>query len=426
MSKIPGKSEYTLQKSSLDIGVVVLLIGGLLLLRDLAGVSINKYIFLVCVGVAAFVLPIEKVVYILSFVMPLYVGMPGNYITLVFLVRFLLEAKNVKLSLKNIILCILAGGFALVQAIVFEKTEIPNLIFFPSMILVMMLYSLETPFNKSKLILYYSMGTAIMGLIMLTGTLQKYDLKDLLVVSMRLGDNNSSYADEGVMNITIDPNFYGMLAIAAITTGFEVLENHQKNFSKAEKILLIASIVSSFVVALIGLSRAFFLALVVWVPMHTLSRKKIKVFIAFVLVVIVGIILIHLFMPEVMETLLNRFTEDKTVEGGGRLNLIKKFGGYWLENTWTFLFGASIFDCYVHCTPLQILFGGGIVFTILFFGFVITLPQKGKRDESQTALQRWLPMLVTLLMSTSVPALMLVNAMYPLIVTGLYKLEEEK
>ena len=123
MQRVLGKNDYTLRKSSLDIGMIVLLIGGLLLLRDLGGVSVNKYLYLALVAIATFLLPIEKVVYLISFLMPLYVGMPGNYMTIVFLVRFLPEIKSLKVNARNWVFCILAGGYALVQALYFQKMD---------------------------------------------------------------------------------------------------------------------------------------------------------------------------------------------------------------------------------------------------------------------------------------------------------------
>ena len=421
MQRVLGKNDYTLRKSSLDIGMIVLLIGGLLLLRDLGGVSVNKYLYLVLVAIATFLLPIEKVVYLISFLMPLYVGMPGNYMTIVFLVRFLPEIKSLKVNVRNWVFCILAGGYALVQALYFQKLEIPNLIFFPSMILVMLLFSLECPYSKNKMLLYYAVGTAIMGLIMLTTTLQQFDLDELLVAGMRLGDNAADALGKEGMSVVMDPNFYGMLVIPALAAGTEALLGNWKDVAKNEKILLIAALATSVVIALIGLSRAFFLVLIIWAILYALSRKKAKALVVFILVTLVAIFLVSRLMPDVLDAILNRFTEDKTEEGGGRMDLIRKYGSAWQESLGSVLLGTSIFDCNVHCTPLQILFGGGIVFTLLFVGFVVTLPQRGSKLVSQTGLQRGLPVLMTILISLSVPALMLINSMYPFVVAALSK-----
>lgn len=118
------------------------------------------------------------------------------------------------------------------------------------------------------------MGVAALGLIMLISTLQVYDFVDLLTSSTRLGDDSMHFAEEGIMNVSIDPNFYGMFAITAISTGVEVLSGYESALSGSERSLMLVAVGSSLVVALIGLSRAFFMVLCVWGVLYALSRKK--------------------------------------------------------------------------------------------------------------------------------------------------------
>ena len=404
--------------------IMMLLLGLMLLLRDSFGVSINKYIILVVVGVAAFAFPIEKVIYLIAFVMPLYAGIPGNYLTLVFLIRFLGETHRVQFNSKGIICCVLAGGYAFVDAIINNNTEIAQLVFFPSMVLVMLIYSLKVPYNKNRLVLCYSLGVAALGLIMLISTLQVYDLMDLLTSATRLGDDSTSFAEEGMMNVSIDPNFYGMFAIAAIATGVEVLSNNKATLSTSERNFMVVAVCSSLAVALIGLSRAFFLMLFVWAMLYALSRKKAKTLLLFAIVAIIAGVAMYLLMPDVINAIFERLGEDNVSDGGGRASLIERYYLLWRMNAQTILFGVGIFDCYVHCTPLQVLFGGGIIFTVLFSGFIGTLRKKRKVIKKVSFLQKWLPMIVTVLMSATVPALMLINSMYPMILIGLYDAEE--
>lgn len=399
-------------------------IGLLLLVRDAFGVSVNKYIILAVVAVATFAFPIEKVVYFIAFLMPLYVGIPGNYLTLVFLVRFLGETHRVHFNSRGIICCVLAGGYAFVDALVHDNTEIAQLVFFPSMVLVMLIYSLRVPYNKNRLVLCYSLGVAALGLIMLISTLQVYDLMDLLTSATRLGDDSTSFAEEGVMNVSVDPNFYGMFAIAAISTGVEVISN-TRALAKAERVFMLIALCVCVVVALIGLSRAFFLMIFVWGMLYALSRKKAKTLLIFAIVAIIAGVAVYMFMPEVLDAIFSRWSEDNVSDGGGRISMMESYYTYWRGNAHTILFGVGIFDCYVHCTPLQVIFGGGIVFTILFTIFVGTLVPKNRRKRKMPFLQKWLPMAATVLMSATVPALMLLNFMYPLIMVGQYNMEEK-
>lgn len=400
-------------------------IGLLLLVRDAFGVSINKYIILAVVAVATFAFPIEKVVYFIAFLMPLYVGIPGNYLTLVFLVRFLGETHRVHFNSRGIICCVLAGGYAFVDALVHDNTEIAQLVFFPSMVLVMLIYSLRVPYSKNRLVLCYSLGVAALGLIMLISTLQVYDLMDLLTSATRLGDDATSFAEEGIMNVSVDPNFYGMFAIAAISTGVEVFGNNRA-LSKAERVCLLVALCACAAVALIGLSRAFFLMIFAWGMLYALSRKKAKTLLLFAIVAIIAGVAVYMFMPDVLDAIFARLSEDNVSDGGGRVSMIERYYSVWATNAQTMLFGVGIFDCYVHCTPLQALFGGGLVFTVFIAGFISTLGVKRKAKSRVPFLRKWLPMIATVLMAVTVPALMLINSMYPLIFVGQYCLAEKE
>lgn len=415
--KSGGKQKYKV------LYLAMLLIGFLLLLRDTFDVSVNKYIFLAIIGVTTFTLSIDRVLYLIAFIMPLYVGIPGNYMTLIFLIRFLMESKRAKIDKYNWIFCILAGGYAFVNAVATNSTEIAQLAFFPSMVLVMLIYSLDVPYNKDRLVLCYSMGVAALGLIMLISTLQVYDFVDLLTSSTRLGDDSMHFAEEGIMNVSIDPNFYGMFAITAISTGVEVLSGHESALSGSERSLMLVAVGSSLVVALIGLSRAFFMVLCVWGVLYALSRKKIKSLLPFIIAVIVAGVAIYLFIPDVLEAIFERLGEDNVADGGGRVSMIKRYFLDWSQNAQSILFGIGIFECDVHCTPLQALFGGGLAFMVLFAGFVVTLGKKNISVKNKSLLRSWLPMIVTVAMALTVPALMVLHCMYPIILAGQYKME---
>ena len=423
MAKILGKSDRTLRDSRVDVGVVMALIAALLLLRDAFGVEVNKYIFLLIVGVATFTFPIDKVLYLTSFLMPLYVGVPGNYMTVLLFIRMFSEVRGTKINTTNMLFCILAGGYSLLHAVAFNKMDIPCLIFFPSMLLVVMIYSLKVNYSKKELVLFYALGTAALGLIMLISTLQVYDFKEILNSAQRLGTANAAFAGEDAMTTSMDPNFYGMFTIAALSLGMEVLESTKDQLTNQKKLLLIIAMLCCLMVALIGLSRSFFLVLIVWALLYALSRKKMKSLLVFILIVALAIGILSRFMSNVVSTIFERWDGSDVVEGNGRFKLLREFYDGWRENLWGTLFGTSIFDCNVHITPLQVVFGGGLVFLFLFGGFIITLKNNTIRTNRAPLVRKWLPMMGTLAMSLTVPALLLINTMYPFAIVGLYDIE---
>lgn len=396
----------------------------LLSVRDIGGFAVNKYLFLAVAAVAVCALPIDKVMCFIAFVMPLYVGLPGNYMTLIFLARFLLDYKKMHIKVTTFVFCILAGSYAVIQAFVTNHTSISELMFFPGMVLIMFMFSLNVRIDKSELILSYATGVAALGLIMLIHTLQFCDFGDLLTSTNRLGSVLRAQNIEMVINV--DPNYYGLFCIALISLSVKFLnDNSRKSADKISKTLMILLTGICVTIGLIGLSRSFFLVMIAWLLLYLLSVKNVRAFLVSVSVVLIAAVLVINFIPDVWNALNDRFSDSTMATGNGRTELVYTYHQQWAANISTILFGSGIFDCEVHCMPLQILYGGGIVFSILFVSYILSLVKKFDFKKNGGALQILLPLLTTVLMSCSVPALQLINITYPIIITELCINEKE-
>lgn len=396
----------------------------LLSVRDIGGFAVNKYLFLAVAAVAVCALPIDKVMCFIAFVMPLYVGLPGNYMTLIFLARFLLDYKKMHIKVTTFVFCILAGSYAVIQAFVTNHTSISELMFFPGMVLIMFIFSLNVRIDKSELILSYATGVAALGLIMLIHTLQFCDFGDLLTSTNRLGSVLRAQNIEMVINV--DPNYYGLFCIALISLSVKFLnDNSRKSADKISKTLMILLTGICVTIGLIGLSRSFFLVMIAWLLLYLLSVKNVRAFLVSVSVVLIAAVLVINFIPDVWNALNDRFSDSTMATGNGRTELVYTYHQQWAANISTILFGSGIFDCEVHCMPLQILYGGGIVFSILFVSYILSLVKKFDFKKNGGALQILLPLLTTVLMSCSVPALQLINITYPIIITELCINEKE-
>lgn len=427
MNAVGLESNENGKKSSRLKGLIVFIVLTVFLLyaRDVNGVAVNKYLFLIITAVAAFALPIEDVMCLIAFVMPLYVGLPGNYMTLIFLLRFLVDYKKLRMKTTAVMFCVLAGSYAFAQAFITNHTAIAELVFFPGMLLILFIFSLDVPVKKGELILSYATGVAVLGLIMLIHTLQICDFSDLLTSDNRLGPALEVLDKDMMLNV--DPNFYGLFAIAAISCGIGFL--NQRSYDRYEqmiKLLLIFILAACFAIALIGLSRTFIVVVIVWGLLYLLSVQKISPFFITLFVLIVAFALTAHFMPDVLTALGDRFSDSTMETGNGRTEAVSKFFELWGATPLTMFFGVGIFDCNVHCMPLQILFGGGIVFFIEFICYMFTLSQRDPLKKESNVLQRNLPLIVTIFMSCSVPSLTLLNMMYPIAFAGLCRNNDKK
>lgn len=411
-----GHTKESSHSKGLIASIILMIL--LLSLRDIGGISVNKYLFLVIAAVTVCVLPIDKVMCFIAFVMPLYVGLPGNYMTLIFLARFLLDYRKLRFKGTTFMFCVFAGSYALIQSFITNHMTISELMFFPGMILVMFMFSLNAKIDKSELILSYATGVAALGLIMLIHTLQFCDFGDLLTSTNRLGSVLRSQNIEMVINV--DPNYYGLFCIAAVSSAVKYLNtNAKKEINKLTKILIIIMLAVCVTVSLIGLSRAFVLVAFIWLILYLLSVKKMKSLLITLFSLLLVIVLVNWFMPSVFDALIERFNDNTMATGNGRTELVYSYHQQWTANISTMLFGSGIFDCEVHCMPLQVLYGGGIVFSILFVSYILSLVKKFDFKKNVGVLQTLLPLLTTVLMSCSVPALQLINIMYPIIITEL-------
>ena len=429
MNAVRTELAGNLKKSSHSKGLIasILLIIFLLSVRDIGGISVNKYLFLVIVAVTVCVLPIDKVMCFIAFVMPLYVGLPGNYMTMIFLARFLVDYRKFHIRATTFMLCLLAGSYAFIQAVVTNHMTISELMFFPGMILVMFMFSLNAKIDKSELVLSYATGVAALGLIMLIHTLQIYEFSVLLNSATRLGVVIIDYGKAEGMLVNVDPNFYGYFSIVAISLGAGC--NNYRSKEKPTMLYIfgiLASIGSCIVVSLIGLSRSFLLVLIAWLILYLLSVKNFKAILISVCVIFLVSIIVFNFIPDVWDTLGKRFNDSSMATANGRTDVILKFHKLWSNNIKSILFGTGIFDCNVHCMPLQIIYGGGIVFSALFVSYMISLISGLNYGRSKGKLWRYLQFFATFAMSLTVPSLALVNTMYPIALIGIYLKQGEQ
>ena len=133
-----------------------------------------------------------------------------------------------------------------------------------------------------------------------------------------------------------------------------------------------------------------------------------------------AVVLINALLPEVIESILSRFTTSDVIGANGRMDKIVNFFFMWSDGIVPALFGTGIFDCNVHCMPLQVLFGGGLIFTIILLLYVGSLGVKIKKKKTLfDTLKIAMPLIFTFGMMLTLPTLNLINTMFPLIFTGL-------
>jgi len=387
----------------------------MLVMRDCYSIPISKYIFLILTAVAVMALDIRKVLCLICFLMPLYVGLPGNYISIIFVLRFLCEYKKIRFTHTRLLSALAICAFMFVQNVVMYSTSVYNMIFIVEVFLILLIFSYSGDYDKKNMLFMFALGVASTGFIMLVSTLQEHGLSDLLLSTARLGTNAVTYGETNAMKVNVDPNYYGLFTLASLSICFPMF--FDRYFSKTKKFYLLIALTTSLFVCLIGLSRAFVLVLALWSALIIVTQKGPKSFVKTALVIGLAVVLIQVLLPDITQGLLTRFAENDMETGNGRLTIISRFYGLWSTNLITIFLGVGMFACNVHCMQLQYLFGGGIVFSIFILMFAVALISPLKRKYNKICFQSYIPMITVFLMSATVPIATSLTFMFPCILT---------
>ena len=391
-----------------------------LLLRDAYGYEINKYIFLtlaawpiVCAGTG-------KVLPFISFLIPLYFGLPGNYISVLILGRLFIECtkKSQYINQDGIIISIILSCYIFFNTLFRDHEDPYSLMGSLDYIILFLFASLVINHNEERNVNYgYAWGTAILGALMLTTTLQHFALAELMggTGTARLGQRVLLQDEfDSKMLTSIDPNFYGMYVIALLSSAYLILSNRKYHVNRT---ILLFLTIASIVICLFGISRTFLIVLFAWGIMTAISRRSFKGLFAILSIFAVFVTLVTWFFPEMVDAFNERMT-DSTMEGGnGRVELIEEFFAEWeksAENTW---FGLGLQENNVHCGPLRYLFGIGLLGFGLITAWFFKLFNVVKQRAAHVGYTRYVPFFLTFIVFSTLPAAGSLNAIYPLILS---------
>ena len=405
---------------SVAIGAGVLL-SVAVLLRDTAGIEINKFLLLLIAAVPLLGLKVEDAVVFAAFAIPLYVGLPGNYISVLLLARLLLEYAKGKIKLDFSLFLASVGLtlYLMISNILLGNTNVYHLVGSLDFVVLALLASATLQHDRVKpVVLAFSLGVAVVGVSMLSATLQYYSFAELMSDSTRLGYTGMLNEELGVeaMVVTIDPNFYGMNVIAVASAGYLLLTSKG---SKMGKLWMLVALLVALGICLIGLSRTFLLALVIWAVLALFTETNIVRAVGATVIGLFAVLSFSLLFPEVVDGFVRRFSEADVAGANGRFDLVFEHATVWTETVGSTLFGGGIYNNNTHSTPLQYLYGVGIVgmiFLIWWFGRVVML---SNRTAKGRGFYRFVPFVVTFVLFSTIPASGALNNTFPIFVSML-------
>lgn len=354
----------------------------LIALRDIQGIGINKFIFVAISIPALFVLSKENVIAFLFFLIPLFNGLPGNYLRILILLVLIVKSKG-KIVCTSAIFCVFL--IWLLEFCHITSTGMLQEYIFWGINLFLFIYIAtqeKTNLNPKKCILFFSVATAIAFLIMFIVTVKMNFLELILSGRFRFGDFTDFAPDYAkAMHLTIDPNFLGYFCLASIMAVYVLVDT--KQIKQIYGVLLI--VLNSFW-GILSLSRTFILLAAVFVVFvlygNTKNIKRFLISTLAVVLVCVGIyILVSKFYPEIFVSLERRLNAEDMAGGNGRSELMDLYLKEFWNNIAFMIRGTGCIEMIkntgiynnLHSTPVEILVGFGFIGASIFGGMVVSV-----------------------------------------------------
>lgn len=383
---VTNKAEIK-QKTSLLIWVC-LLISIPIIFRDIYGISVNKYVFvLICAG-ALLILDYGNSVVFYFYLLPMFSGLPGNYMRILFLLAFIYKQKKVGFDASIFVCTALLFLFELLH--IRSATGISQYVFWGLNLFMFVSIAMfdENDSRASRCIVAFSISVSITFLIIFITTIKMGYLEQILYGRYRFGDF-TDFASEGYVegvHLSLDPNYLGYFCLSSIIALFALID---QRVLRGWKGVFLISINTAW--GLFSLSRTFLLLLVLFgfciILIQWKNQKRFWCSIAAAAVLGLSLFLvIRQFYPDVIDTLARRLVADDVTDGNGRTELIKEYFKIFLNNPLYMLLGTGCVEMLtntrmvqnLHCTPLEILVGTGVEGTAIVFILVYAIIRRIK------------------------------------------------
>lgn len=408
----------------------------LLPLRDVWGVSINKYILVaICIFFYA-ISTFDDLVKVLCFTIPLLCGLPGTYImpvaAVLFIIKGKVEGRQLFFSYTVVLLELLASFF-------YQTLSIARIVQYCSFatLLMLLLHSSYVRGNdelKEKSCIAYLVGS-----MLLCGTIVVSTIKDapsnwlarFAKGWFRFGDVQAD-ALEG-MSLKLNANSLAYFAIVGAVVA--IVFALKANGIKARIIYWVCAIFH-LLTGILTTSRTFFLVAVVCglILIMTIDKSPRMLAILISAVVALAGLSVYIFQqyPDLLEGIIGRFEMDNLATGGGRQEMFSAYFNAFsnLPRCWIMGTGVvgykEITGVYgsIHNALQQIIICLGIPGAIIFL-FALIEPAVFFMKQNRKLGIKVLPLVAVVLFSQTIQFLNPEQLMLPYVI-GVYMLSVKR
>ena len=395
---------YDFEKSNSHSFILISFILGLILLlafRDINGIKINNYVYLIYIVIFMFLAKYKTLVYMVIFMFPLFWGLPGTYIILAAIILSLIKYKLINKNVLWLMFIFVAQEFMamLFYSEIFYAVEIKYLC--TLMIFFSFLY-LEEKIDYNKAVLVYFIGSSVLCVIIIISTLATApdNWIDLFAKGWFRFGNVQASETEG-MTLQVNANTLAYYSIVGISIGIVLL---QKYNSILMRILIGIMMFWHFLAGIFSMSRTWIISIILIVVLLIFdSVKNGENFLSMILILLViACIVSFLFNNNsaFLQGFLTRLTDSTMSSGGGRIGILTLYWKQFFDNVRFIFLGTGVTqyrevlgsNIAMHNAIQQIVVCYGIPGSIVFFIGMLTPVFK----ISKKPFIYWIPVIMTI------------------------------
>ena len=349
--------------------------------RDILQMEINNELLALITILFACILPFEKMLCLIGFLIPLSFG--GLRMTFIFAsisVIILLKNKLGKTFLLTIILILLLEilHYPFYSFNLTFLEALPEVVMLISTIFVLGYFLVKDNqnINVTLFVSYYGISLLFVSVVMLLKNIEVFSVDALLLGAARLGSDEVAMltkagvsADTFKMYIAANSNTLAYFNIVAITSLFTI----RKRVPISVLWILFPLL---FLIGMMALSRTWFVVLILFIFIILFKNaKKGTVLLSFLIVMLIISLLISIYIPTVFDALVGRFSEGDVKGGNGRIDLFWEYNDYLFKNLDALIIGTGA--CYYkqvcqlsnscHNSIQQVIVSYGMLGSLLLF-----------------------------------------------------------
>lgn len=401
--------------------LVVTLLSILLIARDIASLSMNKFVYLAICALGILFTDMNSFMQLLSFIFPLMCGLPGTYVILVAVARFIFIEGLDKRTIKYILFVIMFEMFASIwYGTMLDSDMVHQML---ALCLLFIMLHNHKGVDYYKCLQMYWLGTVIVAFVIVCSTLMNAP-SDWLSLFAKGWFRFGSDSLEDIQTMTLRLNANTLAYYSLVSTMFGIIM-----VIREKGIVRLVVFIGTVFLMLSGVltnSRSWLLIVGGCLALYYLSQVR-NVKYLFVSVIIALLLAgaawkLTEIAPELLTGITTRMTDETMADGNGRIDIAIECLQAMSNDIRVALAGAGTthymrvlnLSHATHNGTIQILISYGLVGSVIFFwGIVSPLWENGVH---KAPVLYWLPFIGCVLFVQTIQFINPCFLIYPYIV----------